>query len=265
MGGSSYVCMSLCSYFLSNPGQPGTLVCTTTPCCARLIMSGLDAIPGGRGPGPLLPEAVEAVGRLRVQAHAEVVPEQALHLHTGWKLPLSMVAWNSVRSGPGLSNLKSSNYQVSPEHPILLYPVEQATPGTPGLQRCSGSHCGHLHVRENRRHMPWSRCRARAPARRCARRARASAAAARRCGRAARSARWPRCPAAAARRPRFASALCRLLGASAWGATGTLNEVPGMRFWLALGRGLLKAPLAPGEARGVCVASFNYASAQLEA
>lgn len=36
--------------------------------------------PGGRGPGPLFPEAVEAVGCLRVQAHAEVVPEQALHL-----------------------------------------------------------------------------------------------------------------------------------------------------------------------------------------
>lgn len=42
----------------------------------------VDGARGGR-PRPLLPQAVEAVGRLRVQAQAEVVPKQALHLQEG--------------------------------------------------------------------------------------------------------------------------------------------------------------------------------------
>ncbi len=40
----------------------------------------VDHAAGGR-PGALLPQAVEAIRRLRVQAHTVVVPEQALHLH----------------------------------------------------------------------------------------------------------------------------------------------------------------------------------------
>lgn len=65
---------------------------------------------GGRGPGPLLPQAVEAIRCLCVQAHAVVVPEQALDLH---RHPTSQpLLWRPATLSP---HADSDPISVAPE------------------------------------------------------------------------------------------------------------------------------------------------------